>query len=178
MRGLKPAARSGLAGLAGMLLLTSCGYHVGGKAVLMPQGIRTIAIPAFQNASTAYKLTDALPEAIGREFIARTHYRIVNNPNDADAVLHGTINRVSEAPIIFDPASGSPSVAQIYVFVSMKLVERATGRVLYSTANAAYAERYAYANDPHQYLDESGPALMRLDSRLARDLVSSILENF
>jgi hypothetical protein len=50
--------------------------------------------------------------------------------------------------------------------------------VLYSSANAGYTEKYEYAIDPHQYFDESGPALMRLDRNLARDLVSSILENF
>lgn len=164
--------------VTGALLLVSCGYHVGGQAVLIPKSIHTIAIPAFQNASTRYKLGDALPEAIGREFLARTHYRIVNNPADADAVLHGTINNVVEAPTIFDPSSGSPSSAQILVFVSMTLVQRTTGRVLYSTSKAVYHENYAYANDPHQYFDESGPALMRLDRHLARDLVSSILENF
>lgn len=164
--------------IAGATTLLSCGYHVGGKAVLMPKGIQTIAIPAFANVTTDYKLGDALPEAIGRQFLARTHYRIVTNPSHADAVLDGTINRVWEAPTIFDPASGSPSVAVIYVFVTMKLVERSTGRVLYSTSNAGYRENYAYATDPHQYIDESGPALMRLDRNLARDLVSSILENF
>lgn len=167
-----------LVSLAGAAALLSCGYHVGGKAELMPKGIQTIAIPAFANVSTNYKLSDALPEAIGREFLARTHYHIVKNPADADAVLRGTINRVWEAPIIFDPASGSPSVALIYVFVSMKLVERSTGRVLYATSNTPYRENYAYAIDPHQYIDESGPALIRLDRDLARDLVSSILENF
>ncbi|MGH9639714.1 MAG: LPS assembly lipoprotein LptE [Bryobacteraceae bacterium] len=169
---------AGFAAIASAAALISCGYHVGGKAVLMPKGMQTIAIPAFHNVTTYYKLSDALPEEIGREFLARTHYRVVNNPADADAVLQGTISRVIEAPIIFDPASGSPSSAQILVFVSMKMVERATGRVLYSSTNTVYHENYAYANDPHQYFDESGPALIRLDRNLARDLVSSILEDF
>lgn len=172
MRRLRPAAA-----VAGAITLLSCGYHVGGKADLMPKGLQTIAIPAFQNATTHYKLTDALPEAIGREFIARTHYRVINNPNDADAILNGTITNVGEVPTIFDPASGSASVAMIVVSVNMKLVERTTGRVLYSGVTS-YHESYEYARDPHQYFDESEPALMRLDRNLARDLVSSILEKF
>ena len=40
-----------------------------------------IAIPAFLNASNRYKLTDQLPEAIKREFIARTKYKFVSDPN-------------------------------------------------------------------------------------------------
>jgi hypothetical protein len=167
-----------LAPLLAAVMLVSCGYHVGGKAETMPKGIQTIAIPAFHTGTTQYKLVDALPEAIGREFIARTRYRVINNPAEADAVLEGTINNVFEAPTIFDPASGSASVAQIWVFVSMKLVERTTGRVLYSSVNAGYHENYEYAIDPHQYFDESQAALLRLDRNLARDLVSNILENF
>jgi len=60
-----------------ILLAASCGYHTGGHADLVPKTVRTIAIPAFTNGTTRYKLTDQLPEAIAREFISRTHYRIV-----------------------------------------------------------------------------------------------------
>ncbi len=54
------------------------------------EDVHTIAIPPFTNATVRYKLTDSLPEAIGREFIARTHYQIVNDPTQADAVLRGS----------------------------------------------------------------------------------------
>src|SRR5438552_767428 len=53
-------------------LISSCGYHVAGKADLVPKNVKTIAIPAFTNVTTRYKLTDRLPEAITREFISRT----------------------------------------------------------------------------------------------------------
>ena len=56
---------------------------------LIPKTVHTIAIPAFTNPTTRYKLTDQLPEAIAREFISRTRYRIVSDPNPADAVLKG-----------------------------------------------------------------------------------------
>jgi hypothetical protein len=160
------------------IALASCGYHVAGHVDMLPKSIQTIAIPAFQNGTVYHGLSDALPEQIAREFIARTRYRVVKNPADADAVLNGSINNVTEFPVIFDPASGSPTVAQIAVYYSLKLVERSTGRVLYSISNGAYSERYEYARDPHQYFDESGPALQRLDHNLAHDLVSHILENF
>ena len=60
-----------------ILLVSGCGYSTGGHADLVPKTGHTIAIPAFSNATTRYKLTDQLPEAIAREFISRTHYRIV-----------------------------------------------------------------------------------------------------
>ena len=39
-----------------------------------------------------------LPSAIGREFIARTRYRVVANPNEADAILTGAVTNVMSAP--------------------------------------------------------------------------------
>src|ERR1700675_3649286 len=84
------------------LALSSCGYHVAGKADLVPKSIHTIAIPAFTNITTRYKLTDHLPEAIAHEFIARTKYQIVNDPKEADAVLRGAVTNYVAYPTVFD----------------------------------------------------------------------------
>jgi hypothetical protein len=160
------------------LMLASCGYHAGGKADLMPKGIQTIAIPAFGNVSARYKLADVLPQQIGREFIAKTRYRIVNNTNDADAVLNGNITAAQSYPVLFDPASGRSTSLQVTVVLSVNLIERSTGRVLYSRPNYGFRQNYDVAVDPHQFFDESGPALDRLSRDLAHDLVTSIVENF
>ncbi len=158
--------------------LTSCGYHVGGQADLVPKSVQTISIPAFSTFTTRYKLVDTLPQQIGREFIARTRFRIVNDPSQADAVLHGNLNLVQVFPVISDPTSGKATSIQVTVVVTVSLVERSTGRVLYSRPNMAFRQNYDVAVDPHQFFDESGPALDRLSRDLARDIVSSIVENF
>ena len=158
--------------------IVSCGYHVSGKADLVPKSIQSIAIPAFSTMTTRYRLVDILPQQIGREFIARTRFRIVNNPNEADAVLNGTINTVTAYPNVFDPASGKATSIQIAVVLTVNLIQRSTGRVIYSRPNMAFRQNYDVAVDPHQYFDESGPALDRLSRDVARDVVSAIVENF
>ena len=70
---------------------TGCGYQIGGHGDLMPSSVKTIAIPAFGNVTTRYKLARLLPQDIGREFESRTRYRIVADPKQADAVLTGTL---------------------------------------------------------------------------------------
>jgi hypothetical protein len=151
---------------------------VGGKADLVPKSIQTIAIPTFRSGSTRYKLMDALPQQIGREFIARTRFHVVENPGEADAVLNGTVNAAQAYPAIFDPTSGKATSVQILVVVTIDFLERATGRVLYSRPNMAFRQNYSIAVDPHQFFDESGPAFDRLSRDLARDIVSAIIENF
>jgi len=144
----------------------------------MPKSVQTISIPAFTSLSTRYKLVDVLPQEIGREFRERTRFRIVANPGMADAVLNGTINTVQVGPSIFDPTSGKASVIQATVVMTVNLVERSTGRVLYSRPSFTVRESYQVAIDPHQFFDESDPAFDRLGRDVARDVVSAIVENF
>lgn len=158
--------------------MAACGYHTGGRADLVPKTVTTIAIPAFGSLSTRYVLTDILPREIGREFSARTRFRIVYDPNIADAILHGTVNTVGIYTTVADPTTNKSTSVRVNVVLAASLVERSTGRVLYSRSNWSIHEDYATAVDPHQFFDESGPALDRLSRDVARDIVSAVVENF
>jgi len=89
--------------LSGVLWGSACGYHVSGRADLLPMNIKTIAVPAFSNITTRYQLARPLPEDITREFISRTRYRVVADPAQADAVLTGGLLNFVAFPTTFDP---------------------------------------------------------------------------
>ncbi|HTU47780.1 MAG TPA: LPS assembly lipoprotein LptE [Bryobacteraceae bacterium] len=163
---------------AAFMALVSCGYHVGGRADLVPKSIQTIYIPAFTTFTTRYKLVDVLPKQIGREFVTRTRFRIVNDPSEADAILKGSINTVTAYPTVFDPTSGKATSIQIAVSATFSLIEQRTGRVLFSRPNFTARQNYEIPVDPHQYFDERDPAFDRLSRDVAHDIVSAILENF
>ncbi len=164
---------------AASLLLGSCGYHVAGQANLVPKTVHTVAIPAFANATVRYKLSDLLPQAVGRELISRTKYEIINDPTQADAVLHGTVINYAAYPTLIDQATGRTSGLQINLRLDVSLVERSTGKVIFARPNFDVHERYELsATNNYQYFDESGAALERLSKDVARDLVTSILDNF
>ena len=161
--------------LVSIAAISSCGYHVVGHTDLLPQEIRTIAIPAFSNATTRYKLTDRLPEALAREFIARTRYRVVSDPNKADAVLRGTVlNYVSGATIVVQNATA----VDVHVYLQVTLTERATGKVLFTRPAMEVRERYQVSVDPTQYFEESDAALDRVSRSVSQQLVTAILTNF
>ncbi len=164
--------------LLAALAAAGCGYHVGGRADLLPSTLRTIAIPAFGNASPRYRLAGQLPAAITREFLARTRYRVVADPNEADAVLYGTVTNYASFPTLFDQRTGRASAVQVHVFLDLKLVERESGNVLFERQNYEFRGRYEIAVDQAQYFDESATALERLSREVARQVVSSILEAF
>jgi hypothetical protein len=169
---------SGVAVVLTILGLTGCGYKVGGTSDLLPSTLKTIAIPAFANNTTRYKLTERLPSALALEFIARTRYRVIADPSQADAILRGAVLNVTAAPTIFDSATNRASGVQVSVFVTLRLVDRATQKELFSRTNMEIKSRYEVSTSEKDYFDESEAALERLSREFARAMVSAILEAF
>jgi hypothetical protein len=166
------AAAAALAGLAG------CGYHLAGRGALLPENVKTIAIPAFANVTPRNQLARLLPADITREFISRTRYRIVADPSQADAVLNGTLTNFANYPTIFDPATNRATGVQVVVNLRVELTDRATGKAIFSRPIMEVRERYELSTDPQAYFDESGTAIIRVSKDVARSVVSAILENF
>ncbi len=160
------------------MVLAGCGYKVSGHADTMPKTVQTICIPAFSNATTRYKLTDRLAEAMAREFISRTRYHIVSDPNTADAVLHGTVINYIAGATVIDPITSRATAADIHVYLKIELVERATGKVLFNRPSIDARERYEISANELQYFEESDAALDRVAKSVAQLVVSSILSNF
>ncbi|MGO4882114.1 MAG: LPS assembly lipoprotein LptE [Bryobacteraceae bacterium] len=167
-----------VAALAALLGASGCGYHVTGKSELMPQTIHTIAIKPFANRTIQYKLARLLPADIEREFISRTRYKIVSDPQNADAILDGGLLIFLSYPIIADQSSGRATVVQCSAYLNVTLTERASGKVLFTRPSFEVRERYEISTDPQAYFDESGAGVERLGHDVARDVVTSILEKF
>ena len=180
--------------IAAALLLTSCGYHVGGTGSQLPPGLKVIAVPAMKNDTTRYRIEQRMTEAVVHEFIARTKYRVVSSEDSADAVLHGEITSFEAVPAVFDTTpTSNPSTTSVpsvnvatarattmLISVHMKVLleERDTKRVLYKNDNYLFREPYEISTDPAKFFDEQGPALERMSRDFAERLVADVLENF
>ena len=159
-------------------LASGCGYHVGGKADLMPKNVKTIAVLPFANATPRYKLARLLPTNITQELISRTKYNVITDPNQADAVLKGSLANFVVVQVISDPATGRATGAEIIVTIQVTLTDRLTGKVLFSRPSLEFRERYEISADPQTYFDESGTAIERVARDAARSVVTAILEDF
>ncbi|MBM3755547.1 MAG: hypothetical protein FJW38_16365 [Acidobacteria bacterium] len=164
--------------LSSIALSTGCGYHVGGKADLLPKSVKTIAVSNFTNLTARYKLPDRLTTAVTREFISRTRYQIIPDATQADAVLTGAIVNYTAFPTIFDANTGRAAGVTVQLVMQLTLTERATGKVLYTRPNFDIRERYEVSVDQAQYFEESEQALDRLSRDVARSLVSAVLSSF
>ncbi len=171
------AGRAALA-LCLPLLLFGCGYHVAGRGDMLPETIKTIAVPAFGNVTTRYRLAERLPAEIAREFISRTRYRVVSDPDQADAVLTGVVINYSAYPVVLDPVTSRATGLQAIVQLQVTLTDRVSGEVIFTRPNMEVKERYEISIDPKVYFDESEAAMVRLSRDVARSVVSAVLENF
>ncbi|MDT8069253.1 MAG: LPS assembly lipoprotein LptE [Terriglobia bacterium] len=159
------------------IVTSSCGYHTAGKAVKIPTYVKTLAIPAFVNQTQTYRIETILTEAVVREFNTRTHYRIVSDPNGADAVLRGWVTGTQLAPLTYDSNTGRASSG--LVTVNMRVVLTAKdGRILYENSNYTYREQYQVSRELSSFFEEQGPAEQRLAKDFARTLVSNVLEMY
>jgi outer membrane lipopolysaccharide assembly protein LptE/RlpB len=163
---------------AAALFAGGCGYHVSGHSDLLPSSIKTIAIPAFGNVTGRYRLTEMMPQALTREFISRTRYRVSPDENEADAVLKGAVVNYMFFPSVIDQVSGRAAGIQVLVVLQLTLYERASGKVLFTSPAMEVRNRYEIAIDPKAYLEESDLALERVSRDVARTVVSSVLESF
>jgi hypothetical protein len=156
----------------------SCGYHAGGTGDMVPKDVQTIAVLPFRNLTTRYRLADAFQQAISREMVSRTRFQVVRDKEKADAVMTGTIRQVVSGPLVFDPATGRTSLVSLNVYMDLNLVDRATGKTIYSRSFFEVHSAYQIAANANQYFDESTLALERVSADVARSVVSGIMENF
>src|SRR5437764_1103241 len=155
------------------VVLSGCGYHVAGRADLLPKDLKTIAIPAFNNNTVRTKLGRLVTADLAREFNSRTRYRIVADPREADAVLTGTILRFDSYPVVVDPVSNRATGLQAVVALQLALNDRRTGKALYTQSAYEFRDRYEISVDPQAYFEESGTAIERMSRDIARSVVSA-----
>jgi len=176
---LKRAAVAPLAAIIALAFSSGgCGYHVAGKADLLPKSVQSIAVPAFGNNTIRYHLADQIGMQITRELISRTRYDVVSDVNRADAILEGTLLNAMGYPTVFDQATGRASGVMIIAIIQVTLRERETGKVLFTRPAMEFRERYEISTDPKAYFEENSVAMNRLARDVARSIVSAVLENF
>lgn len=162
--------------LALLFALAGCGYHVAGKGNALPASIQSIAIPTFLNKTSKYRLEQHFTASVIDEFVARTKYRITQDPAEANALLSGEVLEFNSWPVIFSGDAGS--TFQVIVRIRMTLEDKVHQKFIFQNRDFQFREEFEISRQSGDYFPEEGPALERLSREFARTLVSNILDNF
>jgi outer membrane lipopolysaccharide assembly protein LptE/RlpB len=167
-----------LAVLVAPLAAAGCGYHVAGHASQLPSEWKDIAVPAFKNDTTRYRIEQRFTEAVIHEFITRTKYRVVQDPKSADAVLHGEVLSIETDPVLFEATTGEVTTMLVTVHAKVELIDNKTEKPVYKNDDMVFRDEYQISTDVKSFFEEQDPALDRMSRDLASHLVSNVLENF
>jgi outer membrane lipopolysaccharide assembly protein LptE/RlpB len=83
-----------------LMAMSSCGYRLSGKGSLVPEGARTIAVPAFINNTNEPYVDVEVTKAVVDEFIADGRLRIVD-VEAADLALRGIVVKYEVTALSF-----------------------------------------------------------------------------
>jgi hypothetical protein len=161
-----------------LLLLGGCQYHRVGSASHLPDGARTLAIPAFKNHTQSYQTEAAFTQAVIREFSNRTSYHIVSGEDpEADATLRGTITSFQVVPLTYDNTTSQTSSYLVTMTARLAVVDR-NGRTIWQNPSYMFRQQYEQTEDLASFIQEDSAATQRLAEDFARSAVADILESF
>src|SRR5580700_4038093 len=158
--------------------ITGCGYHVAGRSGNLPAQWTTIAVPAFKNDTTRYRIEQRFTAAVVRQFVQRTKYRIAQDPATADAVLHGEVVSIETDPMLFNATTGQVTMMLVTVHTKVQLIGTKDEKPVYENNDMVYRDEYQISSDVQSFFEEQDPALERMSRDFASQLVSNVLETF
>ncbi len=171
--------RAMIFGLAMVLTLVGCGYHLVGTASSLPPELQTLYVEKFENLTRWVDMDQRLVEAVTLEWVRRGRFDLLDSPQGADLVLSGVITNVAFAPVSFDE-QGRANEYQITMLTSVKLRDMRGDEPKLLWEDRAFSRRTSYPVDPRatNYFDRQIEAIDEVSDEYARALVSAVLEGF
>lgn len=155
-----------------------CGYHVAGSSSALPAAWTTIAVPAFTNKTSYYRIEQIFTEATIHELLARTKYRVIQDPDAADGVLRGEITRLDTAPLLFNQQTEQVTTVLVTIHAKVSLTDQKSGKILYKNDDMVIRNEYQISSDVKSFFQEETPAVRRMAADFASRVVANVLENF
>ncbi|MCK4765569.1 MAG: LptE family protein [Candidatus Aminicenantes bacterium] len=154
---------------------TGCGYRLSGYGTEIPDYIKTILIPDFDNKTTRFQAEQFVTFAVREEFIRRSRLKLTADRAKADSRLEGEILKFEVRPI----SSTRESTANLYkviILISVKFIDLKTDKAIYSDANLTYIDTYEI--DTGDFFSQETKTLQDIAEKFAAGVVTTILESF
>lgn len=156
---------------------TEC-YKPAGRGTGLPQHIKTLAIPAFQNQALRFKVEQRFTSVLVDEVLRRARaLEVVAEPRGADAVMLGTIKQFYIRPVVLDDL-GRARVFEVIITLALTVRDQTRNKILYDNQNFIFRDQYEISIDPQQFFSEEGPAVDRVAKDFAKSVLTTILEGF
>jgi hypothetical protein len=156
--------------------LSACGYHFVGRDGQAPGNIQSIAVNVLENKTTIVGIETIFTNALLDEFI-RTQRLAVQPAAQADAILSGTITRISTGAVSHQQAQTTLET-QVTITVSLALKRRGTGEILWQNASLSYYDAYLETGLPLATSENRRLAIAYIARYLAEKVYQDIFASF
>ncbi|MEN8222469.1 MAG: LptE family protein [Acidobacteriota bacterium] len=152
-----------------------CGYKVSGSGKYLPQNLKTIAIPDFENKTTKAEAEQFVTFAIRDEFIKRSSMKLVNRTDIADALLEGEIVKFTVNPLSYSYI-GSANQYTVSITLNVTFINLKNNTIIYKNKNMTFTEDYEIESG--DFFSQETEAIQKISEKFAKGIVSALLENY
>lgn len=153
----------------------NCGYHLSGAGSTLPEGVKSIAIPDFENRSSSPDAQQYITFAIRDEFITRSKLKLINNISEADLVLEGKITKFKVKPLSYTNKV-SANLYSLTLILDVKLIDTINNKIIYNNSSLKFSDTYDI--DSSDFFSQEGATMDKIAKDIASTIVTGILENF
>ena len=157
--------------------VAACGYRLAGKGTILPDHVRRIAVPLFKNETHQPDIAQRITEAVADEFIRRGGYTTTSSPEDAEALLTGTVTVYRRHPVGVR-TDGRASRYEIEIQVHAELQDLVNDVTLWKDDHFVFRDQYEIDSNESESFDESIVAIVEISRDFARTVVATIMEGF
>jgi len=137
-------------------------------------GIKTVSVPIFTRGKNVYRreVEMRLTEAVIKRIELDTPYKVVDKGR-ADTELRGTLDRVSQRVLSFNPDDGLPRETEVTLTASISWVDLRSGKVIKQVSNLRQAGVYIPPSPlSEDFFQASEDAVNRLARRIVEQMES------
>ena len=155
-----------------LLTLESCSYSFTGASV--PAHLQTVAIPTFDDRSGSGEpiLGEKLTTELTNKFITDNSLQITNK-TDADAIVEGKIERLSDTPEAIDGGE-TISLRKITIRVKVLYKDLVKRQNIFDKSFTSYA---TYNNET-DYITARQSAIDEAIEQIAEDILLAVVSNW
>ena len=168
------------------LAVPGCGYHLVGRGGTLPEGVKSVAVPVFENNTRRPEIEQRVTEQIIEALTTRSDVHVTGSKDGADALLSGVITGFESAPVLLSP-EGRAERYEVTVTARVRLEDQRSLRLLWASDQFVFRQQYDILgtgdceSDPTGadcFFDREIEAIERVAREFAESVVSAMLEGF
>lgn len=162
-----------------VMTLSSCGYSLSGRGLLVPEDLHTIAVPTFLNGTNEPYVDSEVTRAVVNEFLTDGRLQVVDR-TAADLVLNGKVT-IYDVTALSYTADAYVQQYNVRLVVDASLVETRSGKTLWQERGiaAVFISDYPVAvGDIRSTKIAKEAAIKKASQDIAWTLRSRVLEGF